>query len=172
MASVKFAIAVTVLGLVLSVYSLATRQAASTTQGGNASGGASPSLVAGLAQKDGNKSVKSGAAEQPASRRAVDAAGPATLRMGASFLGAFAIGYFLRKFLRWTVLAVGLIVVAVFVLRKSGMINMPWDQIEGQVHAGASWLQAQAGSIKDLLTGYLPSSAAALAGGVMGFWRG
>jgi uncharacterized membrane protein (Fun14 family) len=170
LASVKFAIAVTVLGLALSIYALATRPASNSSTN-DAAAGDTTMLKSNMAAGDQGASSKAGTEEGPP-RRAVDAAAPATLRFGASFLGAFAIGYCMRKFLRWTLLIVGIAVVAIFFLRKSGMINLPWDQIEGQVHQGASWLQAQAGSLKKIVTGYLPSSFAAFIGGVIGFRRG
>jgi uncharacterized membrane protein (Fun14 family) len=171
LASVKFAIFITALGLALSIYALATRPDSSSATR-DAARTDSTKLKSGLADSDPSRNSSAAAEEEPANRRAVDSAAPATLRLGASFLGAFTIGYFMRKFLRWTMLIMGIAVVAIFFLRKSGVINLPWDQIEGQVHDGASWLQAQAGSVKDVLTGYLPSGAAALFGGVIGFWRG
>lgn len=82
------------------------------------------------------------------------------------------LGYFARKFLRWSVLIIAVIAVGIFLLRRAELIDLPWDQIEGEVREGATWLQAQAGSVKELLTGYLPSTAAAVVGGFIGFVRG
>lgn len=59
--------------------------------------------------------------------------------------------------------------VGVFVLKMTGAFDLPWDQIEENVEQGSTWLQAQAGSAKKLVTGYLPSGVAAIIGGFLGF---
>ncbi len=171
--SVKIAIAITVLGAGMWIYAFATQPAASTSAADSAKSGGDPSsITSGFAAGGQRRSGESTADEASNPSRAVDTAAPATLRIGASFLGAFALGMIMRKFLRWSLLIVGIAALSIFLLRKSGMINMPWDEIEGQVREGATWMQSQAGSVKEFLTGYLPSSAAALVGGIIGFWRG
>lgn len=161
--SVRIAIALTVLGAGMWIYALATAPAAGTSNERSGDSG----LASGFSSREGGSTSSTSSAP-----RAVDAAAPAVLRFGVSFLGAFMIGFFLRKFLRWTLLVVAIIAIAIYFLRRSGMLELPWDQIEEQVEGGSTWLQAQAGSIKKLLTGYLPSSMAAMAGGFIGFMRG
>lgn len=161
--SVRIAIALTVLGAGMWIYALATAPAAGASTARSGDSG----LASGFSTREGGSTSSTTSAP-----RAVDAAAPAVLRLGVSFLGAFMIGFFLRKFLRWTLLIVAVIAVAIYFLRRSGVIELPWDQIQDQVEGGSTWLQAQAGSIKKLLTGYLPSSMAAVAGGFIGFLRG
>jgi uncharacterized membrane protein (Fun14 family) len=167
--SVRIAIAITLLGAGMWVYALATQPAAPSSSNGGTRD-ISSGITSGFAAGGDRNTLDAATGQAP--KRAVDSAAPATLRIGASFLAAFALGMIMRKFVRWSLLIVGIAVIAIFFLRKSGMIDMPWDRIEDEVHHGATWLQAQAGSIKDFLTGYLPSGAAALVGGFIGFRRG
>jgi len=155
--SVRIAIAVTLLGAGMWAYALATASRQAAVPGG---GAGATSLT------PGDRSAP------PEGERTVDSAGPATLKVGLSFLGGFTIAYLMRKFLRWSLLIVAVIVGVTYVLRKTGVVELPWDQIKGGVESGASWLESQAGSVKTLLTGSLPSAAAALVGAVIGFLRG
>jgi uncharacterized membrane protein (Fun14 family) len=96
---------------------------------------------------------------------------PAMVRFGVSFLGGFAIGLTMRRFIKWTILIVAVIGIGIFVLKKAGMIDLPWDRIESDVREGSTWLQAQVGSAKEVVKGYLPSSIAAVAGVILGMRR-
>jgi uncharacterized membrane protein (Fun14 family) len=116
--SVRIAIAVTLLGAGMWAYALATASRQAAVPGG---GAGATSLTP---------------------------AGPATLKVGLSFLGGFTIAYLMRKFLRWSLLIVAVIVGLTYVLRKTGVVELPWDQIKGGVESGASWLESQAGSVK------------------------
>ena len=162
--SVRLAILLTALGLGLWIYSAATASSRedSTRRSGDSS------LAAGMAaSSDGESGEK-----DSSGGRAIDSAAPATFRLGASFLGGFALAFLMKKFIKTTVIILGLAAVAFFLLRRQGVVTLPWDQIEENVSEGASWLQAQAGSIKDFLTGYLPSTGAAVFGGFVGFRKG
>jgi uncharacterized membrane protein (Fun14 family) len=99
------------------------------------------------------------------------ASAPAVCRFAVSFLGGFLIAWLLRRFLKWTLLIAGIAAIAVFVLRKSGVIELPWDRIESDVKEGSAWVQSQAGATKKFLTGYLPSGFGAIVGGFLGFRR-
>jgi uncharacterized membrane protein (Fun14 family) len=155
--SVRIAIVVTVLGAAMWAYALAT----APTHDPNRSGSAGSASF-----------TEGGSDSQAESDRTVDSAGPAAFRLGASFLGGFTLAYFMRKFLRWSLLIVAILAAAIFALQKTGVVTLPWDQIQGEVKSGASWLETQAGNAKSLFTGYLPSAAAAVLGGVIGFLRG
>jgi uncharacterized membrane protein (Fun14 family) len=96
---------------------------------------------------------------------------PAMMRVGVSFLGGFAIGWTMRRFVKWTILIVVASGIGIFVLKKTGMIDLPWDRIESDVRDGTTWLQTQAGSAKNVLKGYLPSGAAAVVGVFLGMRR-
>jgi uncharacterized membrane protein (Fun14 family) len=93
------------------------------------------------------------------------------MRFGVSYIGGFVLGWLLRRFLKWTLLIAGLIVAAIFILKATGLIDLPWDRIQGDVKQGSDWLQEQAGNAKRLVTGYLPSGVAAVIGAFLGFWR-
>lgn len=159
----KLALAVTLLGAGLWVYALATAPHEASVNGSSGS-----DLASGLAARTGSPSTES----SPADARFIDDAAPAAFRLGMSFLGGFLLGYVARKFLRWSVLIIAVIVVGIFLLRSADIIVLPWDQIEHEVREGATWLQLQASSVRDFLTGYLPSTAAAIVGGFIGFMRG
>jgi uncharacterized membrane protein (Fun14 family) len=160
--SVRLAILLTALGLGLWIYSAATASSRDESSSSSRSG-----LAAEMDSTDGE-----GGAVKTSDSRAIDDAAPATFRLGASFLGGFALAFLMKKFIKTTVIVLGLAAVAFFLLRRQGVVTLPWDQIEDSVSEGASWLRAQAGSIRDFLTGYLPSSAAAVFGGFVGFRKG
>ncbi len=96
---------------------------------------------------------------------------PALTRFAVSFLGGFTLGWIMRRFVKWSLLIVAVLGLGIFALKKTGMIDLPWDQIQGDVKEGSTWLQAQAGSAKKFITGYLPSGFAAIVGGFFGFRR-
>jgi uncharacterized membrane protein (Fun14 family) len=159
--SVRIAFAVTLVGAGLWAYALATAPKHDAMS--NARNGSS-----------GSKSFTEGdtRSQAPEGERTVDSAAPATFRLGASFLAGFTIAYVMRKFLRWSLLIAAIAVAGIYALRKTGTVELPWEQIKGGVQSGASWLESQAGNAKELLTGYLPSAAAAVVGSVIGFLRG
>ena len=49
------------------------------------------------------------------------------VRFGISFLGGFLVGWTLRRFLKLTLLMVALLGIGIFVLKRTGMIDLPWD---------------------------------------------
>ena len=145
---------------------VATAPAASPT--GDTQRTGDSALASGFAANDGASSSSS---TSNAESRPIDAAAPAVLRLGISFLAGFALGFLMRSFLRWSILIVGVVAVAIYLLKRSGMIDLPWESIEGDVRDGASWLKSQVGGIKDVLAGYLPSSGAAVLGIIFGMRR-
>ena len=166
--SVKIAIVVTVIGLGLWVWSLvsAPKQESNTT----GSGGANSTLATGFGASDSAAGAGTTESESP---RIVDAAAPATFRFGASFLGGFTLAWLMKKFIKMTLLIAGLAALAAFGLHKLGVFDSGTiDQMQDQLGAGIDSATENAGKVKEFLTGYLPSSAAAVAGLFMGFRRG
>lgn len=165
LASVRIALIVTLLGLGLWVYSAisAARKpvSADTT-------GTDPSLVSGF----GATSSESPSSQPVKDRKLISAAAPATFRFGLSFLAGFALAWAMKRFIKLSLLIGGLLIAGIYFLRRNGMIELPWDQIEDQVEGGMSWLQGQTDSIKDVVTGYLPSGVATLGGLFVGFRKG
>jgi uncharacterized membrane protein (Fun14 family) len=55
------------------------------------------------------------------------------------------------------------------VLNTTGWIQLEWNLIEADVTRSVAWAQGQAESVKQVLTGYLPSAGAGGAGAYFGF---
>jgi uncharacterized membrane protein (Fun14 family) len=96
---------------------------------------------------------------------------PATFRLGLSYLGGFFLGWSLRRFIKWTLLLGGAVILVIGLGRKLGWFDLDWASIEGQVRSSLTWLQGEAGAAKQFLTGYLPSAGAAAIGIFLGFRR-
>jgi uncharacterized membrane protein (Fun14 family) len=96
---------------------------------------------------------------------------PATFRFGVSYLGGFFLGWSLRRFIKWTLLLGGAVILVIGLGRKLGWFDLDWASIEGQVRSSLTWLQGEAGAAKQFLTGYLPSAGAAAIGIFLGFRR-
>jgi len=166
--SVKIAIVVTVIGLGLWVWSLVSAPKVDAGAGGG--GGANNSLVSGFGASDGGARSAASGGESP---RIVDAAAPATFRFGASFLGGFTLAWLMKKFIKATLLIAGLAALAAFGLHKLGVFDAGTiDQVKDTLDDGLDVATENAGKVKDFLTGYLPSSAAAIGGLFVGFRRG
>lgn len=113
-------------------------------------------------------SVTATSAPEP---RFVDRAAPATARLGASFVAAYAVGWLLRRMLRLaavvTVIALGL----VYGLKRLGVLTDP-APVEQALHDAGDWAQREGAAFKDFVLGYIPSAAAGAAGLFVGFiWR-
>lgn len=112
------------------------------------------------------------AAEQAARPRLIDDSAPATFRLGASFLAGIFLGWAFRKFIKLTVLVAGALALGIFFLKKTGVIDIDWAGIEKQVEDGVEYAQAEAGRVRQFLTGYFPSGMAAAAGLFFGVRKG
>jgi uncharacterized membrane protein (Fun14 family) len=93
---------------------------------------------------------------------------PATFRLGAGYAGGFLLGFLFRRFLKVTSVAAALLLVAVAGLRSVGVLEVDWAAWEAQIRAGVDWSHHQAGVLKSVVEGYLPSTAAT----GWGLWRG
>ena len=96
---------------------------------------------------------------------------PATFRLGVSYLGGFFLGWAFRRFLKATLVVSGAVFVVIVLAKKLGGLNFDWASVEGHVRSSLTWLQGEAGTIKQFLTGYLPSAGAAGVGAFFGFRR-
>jgi uncharacterized membrane protein (Fun14 family) len=96
---------------------------------------------------------------------------PATFRFGASYIGGFFLGWTLRRFLKFTLLAAGAAIFLISLGKKLGWFELDWNSLETQVRQSLAWLTGEAGAFKHFLTGYLPSAGAAGVGGFLGFRR-
>lgn len=93
---------------------------------------------------------------------------PATFRLGAGYAGGFLLGFLFRRFLKVTSVVVALLLAGVAGLRSLGVLDMDWAAWEAQIRAGLDWSHQQAGVLKSVAEGYLPSTAAT----GWGLWRG
>lgn len=122
-----------------------------------------PSMVTGFAGKSG---------ATPGSGPAADVvAGPAMVRIGASFIAAFAIGFLLRSFIKWGLLLLGIVAIGVYLLQRTGAIDVNWATVESQTGQATSWIKSQTDSFSKFITGALPSGTSAAAGLWSGFRR-
>ena len=96
---------------------------------------------------------------------------PATFRLGVSYLGGFFLGWAFRRFIKMTLLLSGAVILLIGLGKKLGWIDLDWASIEGHVQHSLSWLQGEAGAMKQFITGYLPSAGAAATGVFLGFRR-
>jgi uncharacterized membrane protein (Fun14 family) len=93
---------------------------------------------------------------------------PATFRLGAGYAGGFLLGFLFRRFLKVTSIVAALLLAAVAGLRSVGVLEVDWAAWEAQIRAGVDWSHHQAGVLKSVAEGYLPSTAAT----GWGLWRG
>lgn len=97
---------------------------------------------------------------------------PALFRFGLSYMAGFFLGYGLRRFLKLTILLSLAAAGAIFLMRKAGWIDLDWNSIESHFADSFAWLRGQAEALKVLVTGYVPSAAAAGVGFFFGVrWR-
>jgi uncharacterized membrane protein (Fun14 family) len=96
---------------------------------------------------------------------------PAVTRLGFSFVAGFAIAYALRAFLKFALIGLGVVLLALIGLQSAGAIDVDWAAIAGRWDAVADWLARQVASLGQFVQGYLPSAASAVAGLAIGFRR-
>jgi uncharacterized membrane protein (Fun14 family) len=97
---------------------------------------------------------------------------PAVFRLGFSFFVGFCIAYALRAFFKVSMVAIGLILLALFGLQYAGVVQVDWSAMGRHYDGVMSWLAGQVAGMKSFVTGYLPSAASASAGLFAGFRRG
>ncbi len=98
-----------------------------------------------------------------------DMMSPALARGGACFIGGFLIGWALRKTLMIGMLIAGSLLALVAILKTTGWIHVEWNLLETDITRSLAWLQGKAESVKEVLTGYLPSAGAGGVGAFFGF---
>lgn len=102
----------------------------------------------------------------------VPATAPAVIRLGASYVAGFFLGWGLRRFLKLTLLVAGALIVGGVLLNHFGVTDVSWPDVQEHLSKSFAWLQGQAGALRDFLTGYVPSAVAAGAGIIVGAWKG
>ncbi|MFQ5748950.1 MAG: FUN14 domain-containing protein [Planctomycetota bacterium] len=97
---------------------------------------------------------------------------PLFLKLGFSFFAGFALGFALRFFFKITLLAAGLILLALYGLSQAGIIQVDWNALEQLYDSSVAWISGQAGTLKEFLTGNLPAAGSAGFGLLVGFKKG
>ncbi len=108
----------------------------------------------------------------PTSTSTSTAGSSAVFRFGASYLAGFFLGWLTRKSLKAAFLAAGAAAIVLFYLERTGKMDVDWASIQTHFSQSLAWLRGELGALKDFVTGYLPSTGAALAGIFMGLRRG
>lgn len=158
------AIALTLVGAAAWGYALVAASGGPAEEPGTRATG-----VTGLAPQEPGEDGQGGAT--PGSGQRVAASAPVLFRFGGSFVAGFFLGYLARRFVLVTVLLAGAAATAIFVLERTGVLGIDWAGVREQTNAATAWVSAQFGSFRTLVTGYLPSGAAAAVGGFMGSRR-
>jgi uncharacterized membrane protein (Fun14 family) len=96
---------------------------------------------------------------------------PTIFRLGFSFFAAFCVAYALRSFIRIAIVAIGLLLVAIFGLQYTGLIEVDWSEWGSRYDSVAAWLSAQTASFRTFIQGALPSTGSAALGFLAGFRR-
>jgi uncharacterized membrane protein (Fun14 family) len=173
--SLRMMLGATVVGAGMWVYAAATRPpeaastAAATSAGAQVSGGITPRSLTGSATPAGESAVPDVQEVADRAKRLIDESSPAMFRFGLSFVAAFFLGWLLRRFITLTLLVTGAVAAGVIALQRTGVIGIEGDDIRREAERSVGWLQGQAGAIRDVVTGYLPTGFAAILGGYKGF---
>ncbi len=97
---------------------------------------------------------------------------PVFLRFGFSFFVGFAIGTAFRMVLRIALTFVGLFAVAMMALELSGFVTIEWNAMGEAFDQLMGRIGDEAGTVRGLLTGRLPSAGLGMFGLYAGFRRG
>lgn len=90
---------------------------------------------------------------------------PGYVRVCASYVGGFVIGWLFRRFLRAAAVLTALALGGLALAARAGCDTRRTEQ---QMHAGEAWAEREAGKAHRWLTGLLPSATAT----GIGAWRG
>lgn len=162
------AMVVMLVGLGMWGYAASTRPSVGTSSA--ATTPAPDGMVSGFSSSD---PTVLGASQGPAAEpRLIDKASPAVARFGGCFVVGFCIAYAFKKFIKVTAVVAGVVLIAIFAMKKAGIIDLDWAMMEGTVTRSVAWLRGEAGAMKDFVTGYLPSTASAAAGMFVGMRKG
>lgn len=96
---------------------------------------------------------------------------PHIFRVGFSFFVAFVIAYALRAFVKIALIGLGFVLLILFGLQYSGLVDVRWGEIQTHYDEASEFVQRESSSFKSFVTGYLPSISAAGVGFFAGFRR-
>ena len=90
-------------------------------------------------------------------------------RLGFSFFVGFALAFAFRRFVRVSLVGIGVLFFLMFGLSYLGLIEVRWDAASGVFDRLGGWLSEQFSGFRAFVTGHLPSAASAGAGMVVGY---
>ena len=93
---------------------------------------------------------------------------PGYVRICASYIGGFFIGWAFRRFIR---VALALCVMAALLVGLGKYAGWNTSSAETKVKESATWVQHEAAAAREYLKGLLPSASAAAVGAFLGFRR-
>lgn len=103
--------------------------------------------------------------------RLIDRVSPTAMKLGGSFMAGFLLAWGIRRFIKWTILLAMVLGVGIYFLRKAGVFDVNYDELQSHVDQGVDWARTQTGEAKELLKKYVPSGAAAITGMFFGIRR-
>ena len=101
-----------------------------------------------------------------------DLLSPALFKLGFGFFIGFSMAYAVRTFMKVSLVAAGFFAMLLFGLQYAGIIEVNWSVMADRYDSVAGWIGAQTQSFGAFVSGALPGTGAALAGGVIGLRRG
>jgi len=96
---------------------------------------------------------------------------PALFKLGFGFFIGFSMAYAVRTFMKVSLVAAGFFAMLLFGLQYAGIIEVNWNVMADRYDSVAAWIGAQTQSFGAFVSGALPGTGAALAGGVIGLRR-
>ncbi|MEI9865213.1 MAG: hypothetical protein WDN00_11825 [Limisphaerales bacterium] len=93
---------------------------------------------------------------------------PFYVRMGASYVAAYCIGWLFRRLIK-LILIVSVLVIALLAYGK--FVDLDTTHTQEKVKQSGEWVRQTATTEKDHLKSLLPSATAGAVGMFMGFWR-
>jgi uncharacterized membrane protein (Fun14 family) len=90
------------------------------------------------------------------------------LGLGFSFVVGLAVGFSLKVAFKVALVVGGLLLIALFSLQYSGIIDVNWSGMQTHYDGFADWLGAYAGALKDFMADNLSSAASFSAGLLLG----
>ena len=124
------------------------------------------SVPQGAAAFDVSNGERAPAPEQESSELA-----PVFLKLGFSFFVGFAVGYAFRTFLKLTLIFVGVLLIALFLLSYVEWVTVNWDTMARTFEIFVDAVKDDAQAFHKFVTGSLPQAGLASLGLVAGFKR-
>jgi uncharacterized membrane protein (Fun14 family) len=90
------------------------------------------------------------------------------LKLGFSFVVGLAVGFALKVAFKIALVVGGLLLITLFGLQYSGVIEVNWSGMESNYDSFVDWLAAYAGALRDFMAGNLSSAASFTAGLLLG----